>query len=344
MAGEQDIEVPGDEIVVELDGGTPQPEPAPKATEAKTAESPKPVEGENVASKALQEAMDTHKRRAEAAEATAAAERNRAEQSERRRQAQEAQLQEAQEKLQSGEMARVTQGIESATRELASLQAEARSALEAGNFEKAAEISTKQARAAAQLDRWEAAKERLESEAARPDGGRVVDETREAPALTMSNFERYVSGFSDPRAQTWLRAHPECVPPEAGGNPQKNAQMMAGHYAALAQNLTPNTEDYFRVIEEHTGHRKPVTQQEEEPKLVSKQTVQRQAAPSAPVSRTPPSGQGTGGTRTVRLSPAEQEMAKISFPHLKTDRERFAEYAKNKLDLEAEGKLGRTSH
>ena len=210
-------------------------------------------------------------------------------------------------------------------------------------FEKVAEVQTRLAKASAALDRLEAKKVDYEStQQARPTTEGAVIEQQ--PIVQANPFERYISGM-DPPAQTWLRAHPECAPTAVGGNGDMNAKMMRGHYDALARGFPANSEQYFRVIDESAGFRKPEVAAEEAhgSEQQKPKPQQRQAQPSAPPSREPPGAQQTGSTRTVRLDKDEQDAARFSFPNLEPAKA-YAEYAKNKVQLTSEGKLGRTSH
>lgn len=173
------------------------------------------------------------------------------------------------------------------------------------------------------------------------------------PARTGPPVEQYIAGGNfKPVAQDWLRAHPEYIPPEFGGNAEKNAAMMEGHYAATRQRLALNSPEYFRVIEEHIGERTPVSVAADTKKAGDggavqeqqrQQTQQRKPLPSAPPSRDQAVSGAPRGKRSVKLNADQQEAAKISFPHL-TDKEAFSQYATNLVALEAEGKMGRTSH
>lgn len=313
---------------------TPEPEPKP-------APAPKKADEAAAASVALQEAVNKANADRQAAEATAAAERKRSEEAQRALSARDAELKAAREQAAQREMDIITSGVETASRDLESLEAEFVRAQEAGDFKLAASVQTKVAKVAATLGRLEEAKDQLENRKSEPEP------VAPAPSAA-SPFEAYVGNFA-PAAQAWLRAHPECVPAEVGGNSQANAKMMSGHYAALASGFAPNSEEYFRVIEEYTGHRKT-----EEPAPVSNPppkpapaAARPKAQPSAPVSRDPPAASGqpniSRNTRSVTLTPEQQEAARISFPSL-TPREAFAQYARNLIELQAEGKIGRTTH
>jgi hypothetical protein len=190
-------------------------------------------------------------------------------------------------------------------------------------------------KAAAQIDRYETDKARLEAAPKRPTAeGRV--ETAPVNAV-----EKYLSGFS-PRSQSWLRAHMDCLPPNLGGNRVKHAKMMLGHETASDSGIALESDDYFKAIEEALGLSNPVSAAAVlTPAVVDKPA--KKALPSAPVNRDVPSATGARTTRSVTLNQAQREAAKMSFPHL-SDKEAYGIYAKNLLELEAEGKLGRVTH
>lgn len=285
-------------------------------------------------------ALEAAQKQTEAARATALAERQRREAAERQLKERAQEVDAARAVAESAQLTLLEQGITAAKGDVEAFQEQLTVAYEAGDFKKVAEVQAKMSRAAATLDRLEATKEEL---ATAPKT--KLPEYSPEPVQTYSPLEQYLSQL-EPEAQNWLRAHPECAPPQLGGNQASNARMMAGHYAALGQNIAPNTADYFRVIEEHTGHRAPesaaavVTKASEAPA----KTAPR-AQPSAPPSREVMSAKDgrVRSPRSVTLSKEQQDMAKVSFPHL-PDKEAFAQYARNLLELEAEGKMGRLTH
>jgi hypothetical protein len=330
------------EPVVKLaDEAKPEKKTIPRV---KLPEKPAVDEARIALDQAVKTAADERKAR-EAAEATAQAERRRADGATNALSQREQELAATREAAEAREVTILNNGIESATSLLTSLQDESTRLMEAGEFAKVTAVQTKMARAAAQLDRLETAKSDYES------GVRKVPTTEgrvEAPANQLSSLDQYLSGFA-PKAQTWLRAHPECTPANIGGNAAKNAKMMAGHWAALGEGLQEGSDDYYRVIEEHAGYRTPVSKaaevteagDEEEAPMPKKAKVQ----PSAPVSREVPdaSGKVARTTRSVTLSKEQQDAAKMSFPQLSLN-QAFAQYARNLLELEAEGKMGRLTH
>ncbi len=205
------------------------------------------------------------------------------------------------------------------------------------------QIQTKLSRAAATLDRLENTKATFDVRQTQTTEGRVV----ESQPIQQTAFDKYLSGFSTV-AQTWLRQHPDCAPPQVGGNQVKNSKMMVGHYDALAKNITEGTPEYFKVIEDHINDAPaPVI-----PQVASKAADVQIAGEVRPAPKhiqpsAPPSRDAAPGTqrnvREVRLTKDQQEMAKVSFPHL-PEAQAYGQYARNLIELEAEGKIGRSTH
>lgn len=283
-----------------------------------------------------------------AAEATATTERNARLATERTLSQRDQEVLAARETAAAAELQTMTTGIENATREVDVLTAELERAGEAGDFKAQAVANAKLAQVAARKDRLEADKANFESrKPALSSEGRVVEHQPQVSA-----FEQYVAGFA-PKAQTWLRAHPECVPAQVGGSATKNAAMMAGHYDALAKGLTEGSDDYFKVIEEKAGYREPVSSAAEVVLAGDRQQQkpapqQRRPAPSAPPSR---DSEQTGATqRSVRLTPAQQEVALFSYTQKQGEADAawkaraFGTYARELVSAQAEGKIGRATH
>jgi hypothetical protein len=340
------VELEDDNVVTVLeDDGSKPAEVKPTAADEAAAE----------LRKSLQAAEDARR----AAEATAVAERSRADEAVRFAQQREQESKGFRDQAEVRELAIINSDIERATQAVTNAQADLERAMEAGEFSKASAAQVQLSKAAAALDRREADKAAFEVNLKR---------TTEAAAVRQQNtespFEQYVRGFG-PVAQAWLRAHPECAPPNVGGNGQKNAKMMAGHYDALGRGLTEGSPEYFRNIEEHAGYREPA----EAASPVSRAAdvadaggqQQRSSRPkpqvSAPVTREP-IGSPSGPTK-VRLEADQQEIALLSTapremigPDGRVVRESesdyrkraFAQYASELVKLKAEGKIGRLTH
>lgn len=346
------VNLEDDQATVELKEPVVKKEPRTRAVKRVSPDDQQVVPGPTP-EEALAQAQSYGKQQEDArraAEATAANERAMREQAQREAQQALQNAQEYQDRAANSEMVLIDNGIESAKRELEAHEAEYTRAAEAGEFTKMASVQTKLSRAAAKLDRLEAEKYSFEQNTKRQPTteGRVVApiETTVSPNVS----ERYLAQFS-PVAQNWLRQHPDCWPSEYGGSAQKNSKMMAGHYDAIAQNLTLNSPEYFKVIEEHVSppvsaplvRDDKITSRAAEIQVAGENTRPR-AQPSAPVSREAPTVPGQHrNVREVRLTKDQQEMAKVSFPHL-TEAQAYGQYARNLVELESEGKIGRTSH
>jgi len=364
-SGTREVEIEDDTVIeVEVDGDLVV-EPA-KVTEAKTPEpepktpvAPPAKNAADEAADALKAALEKEKQDRIAAQQTAQAERLRANEAAQRAQQSEQRAQEAVEEAASSQLNGVTARLEAATRELEAVEAEVIHAKEAGEIAKEAKAQIKAAKLAAAIDRLEADKVALENKAAR----QAADATRTTTQVEtrLSPFEQYVSGYT-PASQAWLRAHPECVPVQVGGDAKKNAAMMKGHYAAIEQGFATDTPDYFRVIEESIGARAPVSAAadvkpagEEAHQQATKQPVQRQtqqrAVPSAPVTREAPSAStGQSQRQRVQLNPQQQEVALFSYPAKQGEDEAahrkraFGTYAAELVKATAEGKIGRVGY
>lgn len=304
-----------------------------------------------------QEALKSAEAARQAAEQQAASERQRALEYQRLSQQREEEVKSTYEsQIQDREFALITNGIEAANRELEASRLEQQRAYEAGEFAQATAAGARMAKAAAALDRYETAKVNHENRPKQP-----IKPDQHPQVRTTSTIDDYLSTVPGVRAQSWLRLHPECVPPEFGGNAQSNAKVMQGHYAAIAKGVTQGSDDYFKTLEEHIGYRTAaissaaaITPAEEEDEVQpARRTAPRQAIPSAPVSRENNPGGNittTGSTTSVRLTPAQQEIALISFtPKQGEDdavykKRAFSAYAAELVSATREGKIGRLTH
>ena len=136
-----------------------------------------------------------------------------------------------------------------------------------------------------------------------------------------------LAGQLTPRSAAWVRAHPEYA-----REPRLYQKMIAAHQMAMADNIQPDTDDYFSTIEStlQINRRNDVEQESPMSSASSASSGRRAAPPAAPVSR---SGTGTGSRpNVVTLTRAEREMARDMGMNER-------DYAKNKMALMREGKL-----
>lgn len=362
MAGEKDavIELEEDGVVtVDVGGDTDLAAAADELAGEVVTTKEKPVvttqrtsrpSASDEAAAVLTQSLKTAEAGRAAAEATAQAERQARERADRTLAQREQEAKELRETAASAELQTITTGIENATRSVEAATADIERLAEAGDFKGQAAAQAKLAKASAVLDRLETDKANYESGARKPSTeGRVVEQPVHVDA-----FEQYVAGFA-PKAQTWLRAHRECVPPQVGGSAAKNSMMMAGHHEALGRGLQEGSDEYFKVIEEKTGYRESVSAAAdvvvagEETVVRPKPAVQqRRPAPSAPPSR---DSEATGAqTKSVRLTPQQQEVALMSAGQKQGESEEafraraFGAYARELVKAQAEGKIGRMTH
>ncbi len=123
-----------------------------------------------------------------------------------------------------------------------------------------------------------------------------------------------------PRSASWVREHPEFVRDQ-----KLNRKMLAAHELAVADGISPDSDEYFDHVEGTLGVNR-AAEQGDAPKH------QRRAAPAiAPVTRASMNGDGSR-PNVVRLSAEQREMA--SMMNMTPE-----EYARNMRDLKREGRM-----
>lgn len=195
----------------------------------------------------------------------------------------------------------------------------------AGDWGAAGEIQSQMADAAAELLTLKRAQSALEK-APKP-----------TPRAPTDPVEKFAADLS-PASAAWVRAHPEYVRDQA-----KNRKMIAAHNIALADGNEPDSPGYFKSIEYTLKIapivvRPPEDPPADDPMRDAARPVNgggRQAAPVAPVSRTPASNSGQR-PNTIRLTPDQVEAAHASFPDSKDP---LGDYAKQLLALRKEGRI-----
>lgn len=305
MAEEDHIDVSLDDApVVEKTGDDIKVEvtdaPVEKAAHPKTEEKKPEVSAE--------EGIDKLKRRFEM-------ERHRAAEAERRAAEAEIHAQRASLQTRDARYQLVVGAIETVKGRSEALKAAYSSAMAAGDFDKVAEVQEAIALNAHQLSELSAGerdlREELEAAARQP--------VKQMPKSEEPLVEQIARSVSE-KSASWLRSHKDALNDERAVK-----RMFRAHDDAIDDGIQPDTEEYFAFLDSRMGFRRPepVEEVEEAP------APPRRAAPPppAPVSR--------GGQRpnVVRLSRQEAEMAKM-MGMSETD------YARNKVALQREGKLG----
>jgi hypothetical protein len=216
----------------------------------------------------------------------------------------------------SAQESAVTNAIAAKTAEAERLADQAATLMEEGKFREAAQLSQKGGALQAEIAQLEGFKGRLADERAR------TEEAAKSPATEADPLERL-----SPRSRDWAREHPEFFP---NGQPTRKA--LAAHYAALADDIQPDTDKYFDFINRHLGL---VQDAAAEPSPAAQVTKPR--ATAAPVSRSVPDPQG-GGNRSIRLTAEQQEVARMTFPKVAPS-DAYKLYAANLDELRREGRI-----
>jgi hypothetical protein len=210
----------------------------------------------------------------------------------------------------------VTNAIETVKQNSAVLKRNYAEAMAAGDYAAAAEAQEQMSGNSAKLLQLEQGRIALENAPKQ----QVMQPVRPADPV-----EALASQLS-PRSAAWVRSNPQFA-----RDSRLYAKMIAAHNLAVADGLSPDTDEYFETVESTLKMTRNAAPASDDPMSAAAQQVSRRTPPpAAPVSR---SG-STPGSRpnVVRLTSAEREMAQMMGM---TEQE----YAKNKLALQREGKL-----
>lgn len=192
------------------------------------------------------------------------------------------------------------------------LKSEYANAMAMGDYDRAAELQESMSENSAKLLQLEQGRTALENQP-----------KQKAPEPVYSDPVESLASQLTPRSAEWIRRNPDYAK-----NPRLYQKMIAAHNLVTADDVRPDTDEYFARVESVLGINSDSSY--EDPMSSASKPTQRRSPPAAPVTR---SGTGTG-TRpnVVRLTSTEREMASMMGM---TDQE----YAKNKLALQKEGKL-----
>lgn len=189
-----------------------------------------------------------------------------------------------------------------------------------GDFDKAANLQAEISEKAAELVTLRAGKSQLEQQRKQPP--RQPEQRQQAqPADPYASFT--------PRTADWLRKHPEYL-----SDKTKNLKIVAAHNMAVADGHVPDSDSYFDYCEKFVGLKsEPAKEEEQAP------APRARAMPSAPVSgRSVSTSTGQPAGR-ITLTKDEADFAKANWPNL-SPADAYKEYAKNKRQLAAEGRMG----
>jgi hypothetical protein len=210
----------------------------------------------------------------------------------------------------------INNAISTTQQETAYLKSGYSEAMAAGDYNRAAEIQQRMADNSARLLQLENGKEALEKQ---------VKQAPPAYQQQLDPVEALATQLS-PRSASWVRNNPQFATDQ-----RLFQKMIAAHNLAIADGITPDTDEYFSNIEDTLRIRRPDPVYEDPMAHTATVTQKRHTAPpAAPVSR---SGTGAGSRpNVVTLTAAEREIAEMMGM---TNQE----YARNKLSLQKEGKL-----
>ena len=216
--------------------------------------------------------------------------------------------------------------IDSLTKDQEAARRDYKAAMEAGDFDKAADAQVRISNASAEIVAAKRGQMELEEAAKRPVQQPItrIDDPAEQLASTLS-----------PRSANWVRQHPEFA-----RDPRKTRQMTRAHEDAVDEGHSPDTDSYFQFVEERLG----LNRREENDTRDTRDT--RRAPTAAPVGRDLNQAPGSERPGVIKLTASQVRVAKETLAPLypdKSDSELLQIYAKNMQDLIKEGKMGRAS-
>lgn len=277
---------------------------------------------------ALQKKSDEDNRRRIAAENEAAQARREAEESRKRES--------------SSHLDTITTAISAAQQEAEAAKQAYKIARASNDIDAEAEATDRLAIARADIRRLDEAKQDLEARAKRP-------QPKPERETALDPVEAFARGRTQPTAD-WIRAHPEYVRSERGMK-----KLAAADAVAQAEDLIPDTPEYFAKVEEYLGIRKAAAEDAPTEAAQVKPQPKRSAAPPvAPGSSVSGTGNGNGSHngQSVTLT-AREAAAATDGTHVynyddpkgkfkKGDPIGVQEFARRKLALQRQGAYDRS--
>lgn len=244
--------------------------------------------------------------------------------------------------------AAINNGIAAAEASLSNLEADYAAALEDDNFQEAAKIQRKMTEAQTGLNSFKDKKSRLENWK-KTETERIAKGGQQQQQEGQPTHEQLLQQYT-PKTQAWINKYADIDLSQPNSPLVKKAQ--AAHYAAVAEDLVPDTQAYFDYMDKamggangsHLSQASQITDGGVEVDLnqpspsPEDRVTQRQPAPQ-PVSRSSARAEGNGGSKDrVVLSAREQEVARFSRPDLPPE-DAYREYAVAKRALQEEGRI-----
>ena len=232
------------------------------------------------------------------------------------------QAQKAQKDVQDSNLQLLNNAIDAFQKDNENLKANIRDALQAGDYDKAADLQSAMSMNNAKLLQLQNGKMALQERLAQP-----VQPVQPPPVYQRKDAVEELASQLSPRSAQWIRAHPECAKDTKMFN-----KMVGAHNFAIAEGYIPDSDAYFDYIESQLGYKQA---KEEEPEAetlsaASAPVQNRSAPPAAPSTR---AASGSGRPNVVRLTQQEREMAQMMGMSPE-------DYAKNRELLRKEGKIG----
>lgn len=290
------------------------PAPVAKAPEASAkAEPPQPKEKPKSEAAPKTDDPDLWKRRLQEANEREAAERARRIAAEKTVHERSTSLAVTEARATEADYYAVSNALGRTESEIAGLKRAHKEALEAGDYDAATEAADKLAEARTRYSDLKAGEGELRTrlEQAKDRAKKAVEAKPESGNSDGNDFDAFLSQFG-PREQQWFRDHPECAPMR---DPKLFAKAQAAHYAAVADDVKPGTDQYFEYIDRKMGFREDAAPDKQGDDGVVVSTDSKPAAPqskrvAAPVSR---DGavvtQRDDGRYQVRLTAEQREVA-----------------------------------
>lgn len=255
-----------EEVLVEIDKEEPE---VVKAQETKP--EPKQEEAKDEGVEVIRAQVKEYEEKLEAERAEKEAARQRAEAAER-------EVAQAKTRVSESEFEALNSAISVVDTEKEQAKRELKDAMERGDFDGTVAANEKLSLAITNLEKLKEGKIALE---------------RAKVEVSSDPVEGYIQKFSR-RSQDYLRKNLDYV-----RDPVKNKKLIAAHYEAEAEGYTPDTDAYFKFLDEKLSAPK------------EKKVQENRSAPAAPVSRNsePSSHSSSENSSVVKLTPGEARAA-----------------------------------
>ena len=216
------------------------------------------------------------------------------------------------------------------------------------DYAKAAQIQLEMAKVGARIERLEDGKRVLDDQRSReparpaPQQATAPDQIDWNRPWNSAETETVLRGYT-PKTAAWIRQHDKFATSTSFRN-----QVVAAHQMAVAKEIKPDTDDYFRFVEQQVGISEPdpapaTVQPAPAPKapVAATVTARKSPVPAATPSRTTPNASpGTPGGTPITLTAEERKLARQMFtPDVIGKQDPDVVYAKQKAALIREGKI-----